>query len=186
MTVGAVVLCGGKSSRMGTQKAFLTIDGETFLSRTLSQLQDFDEILISANDTGGDLPAGYPVAADRYPACGPMGGLHAALSLCRSDALLAVACDMPRLSPALPRLLLSHFDSGADAVIPVTADGRYHPLCAIYRKTLIPIFEEHLRAGKCKLITALPEDKVRFIPIPAELASCLCNINTPEEYRALG
>jgi len=185
MDIGSVVLCGGKSSRMGTQKALLTINGETFLHRTLTQLQDFEEILISANDPALASLCAYPVIPDRYPGCGPMGGLHAALSTCRSGALLAVACDMPCFTAALVRLLLSHWCEDADAVIAMTPDGRYHPLCAIYRKSLAPIFEDHLRSGKCKLLTALPRDGVRFVPVPEDLAPCLKNVNTPEDYLAL-
>lgn len=185
MNIGAVVLCGGKSSRMGSPKAFLAMDGETFLHRTLEQLQDFDEILLSINGSERNLPPQYQAVVDQYPACGPMGGLHAALSVCQSEALLAVACDMPYFSSELARLLREHLTPAVDAVIPVTPDGRYHPLCGIYRKTLGPVFQKYLQNGDYKLRSALGQIRVCYIPVTPSLAFCLRNVNTPEEYQAL-
>lgn len=183
MEIGAAVLCGGKSSRMGQEKAFLTLGGETFLERILKQLQGFDEILLSVNHTKTELLAQYPGVVDLYPNCGPMSGLHAALVSCRSDALLAVSCDMPFLHQDLVRLLCDSMRSDVDVVIPVSNDGRWHPLCAVYRKSLWPVFQENLEKGDYKLQNALKIMRVRNFYIPRNFENCLKNVNTPEEYR---
>lgn len=183
MKIGAVVLCGGKSRRMGQEKARLTLGGETFLERILGQLDGFDEILISVNGMETKPFLQYPSVADIYPRCGPMGGLHAALSFCRSDALLAVSCDMPFFHRDLARMLCNSVEPGIDAVAPLSADGLCQPLCAVYRKHLWPIFQQQLERGSYKLQDALKSMRVRNVYVTGRLEHYLENINTPEEYQ---
>lgn len=185
MKIGAVVLCGGMSRRMGSMKAMLPLGDTTFLERILIQLQDFDEVLLSVNGTEQGLPDGYPRVIDQYPGCGPMGGLHAALTACRSDALLAVACDLPFFQRDLGELLCRSLAKGVDAVVPITPDGYRHPLCAVYRKDTAAVFQKHLDKGTYKLRAALDTVNVCEIPVPEPLRHCLQNINTPEEYRTI-
>lgn len=185
MRIGAVVLCGGKSSRMGPPKPFLTIEGETFLQRILSQLQDFDEILLSVNGFEQWGPPQYRTVIDQEPNCGPMGGLHAALSACDSDALLAVSRDIPLFCAELSDILREAMESNVGAVIPVTPDGWCHPLCTVYHKALWPVFQTCLQSGKYKLLDALRQMHVRYIPVVGPLAACLKNVNTLEDYAYL-
>lgn len=185
MNTGAVVLCGGMSRRMGSAKALLPMGDATFLERILGQLEGFDEVLLSVSGRETELPEGYPRVADRYPGCGPMGGLHAALTASGSDALLAVACDLPLFRRELGQLLCGSLTEDEDAVVPVTPDGYRHPLCAVYRKETAAVFQRCLESGTYKLRAALDGMRVREISVPEELQPCLRNINTPEEYRAI-
>ena len=185
MKIGTVVLCGGQSSRMGIPKAFLTINGETFLQIILHQLRAYDECLLSVGNNTDLFPALYPAVLDQYPNCGPMGGLHAALSVCKSDALLAVSCDIPLFRVELASVLCKAMRPDVDVAVPVTPDGRCHPLCAIYRKSVASIFEAYLLAGNYKLQSAFQQLQVVYVPVNKSLASCLKNVNTPEEYHAL-
>ena len=186
MNIGAVVLCGGKSSRMGRSKVSLPLHGETFLTHTLSQLQSFDEILLSVNSAQHlEFSAPYPTVVDQYAECGPMGGLHATLQACRSEALFAVSCDLPYFSSKLADFLCQEMNPALDVVIPVSESGRFHPLCAVYRKGVFPIFEQCLRNGDFKLRNALRQMNVRYVSVPSALERCLTNVNTPEEYEQL-
>ena len=185
MKIGAVILCGGKSRRMGIEKSSLPIGEETFTERILKQLQNFDEVLLSINKTQQNLPQSYPHIMDQYPECGPMGGLHAALSACHSAALLAVACDLPLFRRELGELLCQSMEQGMDAVISVSPDGRIHPLCAVYKKEVSAVLEQRLLGGQYRLMDALEQMNVRYVTVPESLADCLRNINTPEEYKEI-
>src|SRR5438105_3476011 len=128
----AAILGGGRARRFGGRdKGALVVDGRSIFERQISQLTQITaDILL----VGGELPAGTLAAvrhvADRVPGCGPLGGLHAALSEARGDAIVVIACDMPYVTAPLLRHLLALVRE-ADAVVPRTDHG-YHPLCAAY------------------------------------------------------
>lgn len=183
MKIGACLLCGGKSSRMGRDKSDLELDGSTFRDRILTQLRLYDEVILSVNGREAKL-SDLPSVTDIYPDCGPMGGLHAALSACTSEVLLTVACDLPFYTNEVADLLCAHLTEEVDAVVPVTSDGRLHPLCALYRKNAAQVFETHLKEGNYRLRTVLDDLRVCYLPLPDELAPALRNINTPEDYAA--
>jgi molybdopterin-guanine dinucleotide biosynthesis protein A len=187
MKFGAVILCGGKSLRMGTDKALLTLDGLPFLERLSCELSEFDELLISVDSTDNHPPIKLTSIADIYPNCGPMGGLCTALSVCKSDALIVLSCDMPLFRRDFGEYLCGEFTPDADAVVPLTSDGRVHPLCAVYGKTALPIFERLLASGNFRMRDALAGLRVKYVSIKDSPYSemCLKNVNTPAEYEAL-
>jgi molybdopterin-guanine dinucleotide biosynthesis protein MobB len=199
-SVGAVILAGGKSERMGVDKAKLPWrDGRTLLERTAACLRHLGEVLISVGaepfgsreleSCKGRL-CGLPVVADRCPGRGPMGGIHSALLACRSDWLLAVSCDMPLFERELADYLISRISDepgGPGIVLPVTRDGQVHPLCGLYSKGAADILAGLMDAGSYRMTDAAR--KARFLPVsltgtpfPDET---LANVNTPEEYALL-
>ena len=112
--VCAVILAGGKSSRIGRDKASLTLGHETFLQRITAELDacGFGEKYVSlgagtAEKTEIRIPGGWTVIRDRFRDCGPLGGIHAALSLCRAEWALFVSCDTPLYRRELAELLIS-------------------------------------------------------------------------------
>ena len=184
MTIGTVLLAGGASRRMGTDKAKLKIDDTDFLTKIAAELGGFDEKLLSVARAGDrDVPAGFAEVPDIYTGRGPIGGLFSALSRCRSDALLAVSCDLPRFERGFAALLAENADD-CDVLISRTADGRAHPLCAVWRKSCAPVLAAHLRSGDCRLMNAAESLNVKYLD-PGAYARCLTNVNTPEDYKAL-
>jgi molybdopterin-guanine dinucleotide biosynthesis protein A len=207
-TTGAVILAGGKSSRMGENKAFLMLDKQTFIERILSQLTHFSEVLISAAPGIAELyaPFGVPVIEDLYAERGPIGGLYTALQACRSPYLLAIGCDKPFFEQGLGEYLAELAAGGAkgngssakgsggnakgggyDAVVPVSRDGRLQPLCAVYAKTCAEFLRGRITAGNYRMTAALEcmrtfRVSLADTPFPEQVLS---NINTPEEYRAI-
>ena len=193
--VCAVILAGGKSSRMGRDKASLTLGNETFLQRIAAELDacGFQEKYVSLgsgsrygmheeeNSTGtGEkteihIPVGWTAVRDRYRDCGPLGGIHAALSACRAEWALFVSCDTPLYRRELAELLISKVPglsevpgmskippsetdpekgeppAGTQLLIPVTPDGRWHMTCALWRRTLLPEVEAQLISGDHRL-----------------------------------
>ncbi len=186
MKIGAVILAGGKSSRMGTDKAGLKIGGVSFLEKIAAELSDFDELLISVDSEDKYIDLPYPKVPDQYKDCGPMGGMASALSVCRSRALLVLACDSPLFTKELAQSLCSKMDEDTDAVVPVT-DGRIHPLCGIYHKRCGDVFASFLSHGDYKIKNALKQMKTSYIDYSnsefSEIFST--NINTPREYEQM-
>ena len=186
MNIGCVILAGGKSSRMGTDKALLEINGTNFIKKIAGELDSFEEKIFARGNREPISLNGWQNIPDIYSECGPVGGLHAALAACRSDALFCVTCDMPFITAELFWELYDQMTDEDDAVILTEADGRVHPTCGIYRKSVGSTFEQQLQDGNYRVMHVLNRLKVRYVTIdPEKGAWQLKNINTPEEYREL-
>lgn len=183
---GAVLLAGGRSRRMGVCKAGLVLEGQTMLERTLAQLSCFEEVLLSTNDLA--LAGGLPVQVvpDLFPGCGPLAGLHAALSRTEKQALFCVPCDLPYLTGALPLLLLEAMTDESQALLCRDSTGRLHPLCGIYRKTCLPHLTAQLEAGRYRVLDALGGLTWQCLDTAGRLPdTTFLNMNTPPDYWAV-
>ena len=133
---GVLLLAGGKSSRLGQNKALLEYDGVPMIRRIAEQCVAFPEKILSSPI---DLPVeGFWRIADDTPECGPLGGIVSALRQCRSEALLVLSCDLACYRAELGDYLLSFLDSGWPAWCLRSRDGRTHYLCGIYTKAALP------------------------------------------------
>ncbi len=182
-TVLGVLLAGGLSSRMGTNKALLSFGGRTLLARTWALLTScLSHCVVSARSDY----AGYPVLLDASGRIGPVGAIATALSHAERaglTAVLALACDMPFLDAAIVRHLLSAWDGKSLAVFFRRADGRCEPLCALYACAGLPYFEAAIAGRTYALRAVLPEESVQYLSCPAAWEESFCNVNTPEEAR---
>jgi molybdopterin-guanine dinucleotide biosynthesis protein A len=179
------VLTGGKSSRMGADKAFLEFGGRTLLERALEVMhQACDEVAI----VGDPVKFGSYglVVQDLYPGCGPLAGIHAALLHSSAELNMVLAVDMPFVSREL-LLFLSARAEETEAVVtvPRTAIGS-QPLCAVYRRAFSATAEEALRAGKYKIDALFSAVAIRGIN-EEELEGAgfsermFFNVNTPDD-----
>lgn len=188
-TCCAVILAGGRNSRMGGRnKAFLKVGGETILERVLSRLRlFFDEILLVTRAPELYQERSVEVVGDVFEARSSLTGVHAGLARARAEYAFVVPCDAPFLHPNLIRLLLSELDPSADVIVPFH-DGRYEPLCAIYSKNCIGPIEEQLKRNDFKIyhffdkicLKTLPAERIRSAD--PEMRSFF-NVNTPDAYQ---
>ena len=185
------ILNGGRASRFGGRdKGALIVEGRALRDRLVTVLtQAVDEVMIVGGRTDDVAwPAGVRWVDDLVPDHGPLAGLQAALDAARCELVLVVACDMPGVTVPFVRYLVAAADT-VDAVVPRTQSG-YHPLCAVYRRTVLPLVSRHLAAGRLALRDLLTEVRVREVT-ETELAgighpaALLANLNTPDDYRAL-
>jgi molybdenum cofactor guanylyltransferase len=187
--VCAVILAGGRSSRMGVNKALLDFGGKPLIHVLVERvLSVTDHVLISSNDSVGYRFLNIPVIPDRYQGQGPLAGLHAAMLHDICDLYIVLACDLPNLqAPLLTRLI--SFTKGYDAAIPRTKDGLVHPLCAVYRRTCLPSVENALFRGANKVIDTFLDNSLNIRWIAPEEGQFddedLANINTPEDLHRL-
>jgi molybdopterin-guanine dinucleotide biosynthesis protein A len=160
--LSVAVMAGGKSRRMGSDKAFIPFRGRPLIEHVLDRVAGLaNELVIITNDPDPYSHLGHPIFGDIYRDSGPLGGIHSALLHGKHEYLLVVACDMPWLS----RPLLSHMISlrdTADAIVPRW--GRFpEPLHAIYSKSCLAPVENRLKAGMLKVVGFYGQADVRFI-----------------------
>jgi molybdopterin-guanine dinucleotide biosynthesis protein A len=148
--VTAFVLAGGKSSRMGSDKAFVQLAGETLLTKALKVARAVTEEVRIVGDAGKFSAFGR-VVEDVYRNQGPMGGIHAALATSSTDLNLILAVDLPFVEASFLKYLLSRArESGAMVTLPRAAQ-HLQPLCAIYQRAFAVVAEESLRNGRNKI-----------------------------------
>lgn len=191
----AAILIGGKATRFdGRDKSALLVEGRTILSRQIEALSGVApgvniDVMLVGGDRRHSAPASVRSVADIVPGCGPLGGLHAALSSAEHGVMLMLACDMPFVSAPLLRHLLSLASEGADVVVPQTERG-YHPLCAVYTRACLEPAARRLARGELRLAALFDGVRVRVVTADALAAfgdpdRLLANVNTSTEYRAI-
>ncbi len=187
--VGGIVLAGGKNSRMGGRdKAFLSVDGDSVISRTLRVFHRcFDEVVIVTNRPEKFQGLGVSVVTDELQDLGPLGGLHAGLGRIGSRFSFVTACDMPFLREEPIRFLADLVQSAEapDAVVPCW-DGDIEPLHAVYGTDLRARIVTAVDRGARSMRDFLP--LVRTDYVPQEVMEAVTgaeesfrNINTPDD-----
>mgnify|MGYP000876010510 FL=1 len=187
--VCAVILAGGKSRRMGTNKALLEIGGRPLIRILAERLRPLtNQILISSNDISSYAFLDLPIVPDRFAGQGPLSGFHAAMLYRECPLYVVLACDLPNLTLPLLRRLIRLVE-GFDAAIPRTSDGIAHPLCAVYRRSCLHAVELALARRANKVVETFLEYGllVRWVdPDEGNFKDTdLANINTPEDLRKL-
>ena len=192
MTIGGIVLCGGKSTRMGRPKATLPFGDETMLQRVVRLLGAAVSpiIVVAAREQPlPPLPGSVIITRDEREAKGPLEGIRAGLSALPAtiDAAYITSCDVPLLVPAFVERMIALMGDHDIAVMEI--DGFPHPLSAIYRRDTLPHVEALLAADRLRpvfLFDAVRTRRVQpeeMIGVDPELRT-LRNLNTPEDYRA--
>ncbi len=180
LSATAIILAGGKSSRIGTDKGMLSINGQTMLEHICKQLHGtFSQILISAGDAEKHSFAGFEVVRDKISSQGPLMGIASALEASANEINFVVACDIPHIEMDCVRKMLTEA-KGADIVVPTTDDRKYEPLFAIYRKSALDAIKRTLRKGERKISEVFDKCEVKYIDLGK--ADWLININTLAEY----
>jgi molybdenum cofactor guanylyltransferase len=180
MQVSGYVLAGGASSRMGQDKALLPYDGMTLVERLAGIVREAAGSVAVIGDPEKYGALGYPVFADQVPGCGPLGGLHTALTISSADWNLVVACDMPGISVDTLRTLVDGaVASSKNCVVAASMGGEMEPLCAVYHQRCLAAVSRAVKEKRFKMKDLVAELDPLIIPVdPAVVA----NINTPAEW----
>jgi len=180
------ITAGGKSSRMGEDKAWLQLGGRAMIEHVIAAVSHVtNELAIIANS-----PAyrrlGYRVFADSNPGIGPLEAIRTALSNSRTSHVILVGCDLPFITPDLLKLLVSASEDHC-ATVPTGADGNLEPLCAIYCCDALSAVTDLIREGERKVRLLFDRVTTRFVGFN-ELShlqgaeSFFENVNTREDY----
>ena len=181
------ILIGGKSSRMGADKAQLRLGAQSFTEKIADELASISQTIRVVGSQAEGVWNSWLVVPDVHSEWGALGGLHAALKACRSPWAAIVACDLPFVTSEL-FLRLSGLRENFEAVVPVQEDGRAQTLCALYRASVcLRRAEELIAAGERRprrLLEHVRARRVAFSEVADLEGSSLffTNVNTPEDY----
>jgi len=185
--VTGFVLAGGKSTRMGTDKALLELAGRPLIEHMLELAGSVCPQVRVVGD-----PAKFsrlaPVIDDLYAGQGPLAGIHAALANSETSLNLILGVDLPFLEADFLSYLISQSRTSGSVVTVPVADGFVQTLCAVYRREFREIAGRALAAGQNKVDAIFPQTSVRQL-FEEELAKAgfgarmFRNVNTPEEWQ---
>lgn len=184
----AIILCGGKSKRMGRPKAFLRYEGTTMIAHIISTVSEmFQKVILVSNEPDAYEDLGLDVVKDILPYRGPMGGILSGLLVAETDHAFVMACDMPLVSKKLIRDM-TEVRHGHDVVVLSHSQG-LEPLLGVYSKSCIKPLEESLFAGKLAVQDLLGGlDMITFDlegTTDSDALPTYFNINTPQDYAQL-
>jgi len=177
----AIVLAGGLSRRMKTDKSFLDMKGMPLISSVVMQLKAcFPTVIISTNNPEKYSFLGLPLVPDNPPHGGPVAGILAGLKASIYDLNFVMACDIPVVSRSIIRSLFTGIGDH-DGALPSQGSGVWEPFFALYHKRMIPVMEDVMRGKDSWMRTVL--DAADVVTVEVDPSLWPNNINTPEEYR---
>ena len=183
-SITGIILAGGKSSRMGTDKGLVNLKGHSLINHVIQvvNLMCDDIIIISNQPRYKNL--GVPVFEDILKNKGPVGGLHSGLRHSKTQYNLLVACDMPNISFDLIKFVLDNVDGTEDAVVPLN-NNQPEPLCGVYAKNCIAQLEKAIDENRFKMQEILKNLNTKYISVDESLpfytSELFMNVNTMED-----
>jgi len=176
--ISAAVMAGGKSKRLGQNKALLQISNSTVVERVLNTISPYvQKVKIITNSPEEYSYLEIETAKDIRPGCGPLSGIHAALSLTPSEYVLVLSCDIPLVGSDHIKLLVSSC-RGHD--ITIFKHKNFEPLCAVYRRSCLDALNELIDHNECRIIDLFPTLDVKVVRV--DNAEMFRSINTKEDY----
>ena len=184
--IGIGILASEKSRRMNTNKAFLQIEGSSFIEHACKEFDSFGQIFISANSKDSYKDLGFTVVEDEHHGVGPMEGIYQILKKSKYEYNFICSVDMPFLKHELLENLISKIDQDNDCYV-YEDKKRVHPTCAIYSKSLVPLIEKLINEEKYCLLEIFDQSNTKYIQFPnGQLdKKMLININTQQDYDRL-
>ena len=187
--VTGIILSGGKSTRMGENKAFIELEGVPIVRRIYTLFKElFQEVIIVTNQQELFKYFDSKIYSDLIPNQGALGGLYTGLFFSTFQYSFCVACDMPFIKKALVQYIINHIE-GEDVIVPRTEDG-LQPLHAIYSKNCLDPIKIIMEQGKYKIIDFYNRVNVKIVEekdftLLDPLRESFINVNTPEELHSI-
>ncbi len=187
-TATVMILAGGKSSRMGTNKALLPMDGKANIELIKDQLTPFfSDIIVVTNDFEAYEFLKVPMVKDEYIGKGPLAGIHTGLKNSKTETNLFVACDMPFVSGELAKYLIELCDD-YEGVVP-RINGTLHPLFSVFKKSALPKVEQCLQEDRLRIRDLLEKLQILYVNerelegvMVGNIEKIFYNMNYPLDY----
>jgi len=186
--VTAAILCGGKSRRMGFDKAFLMDDEQYLLLQTVGKLQSLFEQVVLVSNTKAKFEGRtdfteFRILEDHYMEKGPMGGISTALEQAQTEYVFIMACDMPLPDIGLIVRMYRKLEEEEEQVLVCSHQGKLEPLLAFYHKSCLSVFKKQMEIGELKPRSAFPALNVRHYCLSDTEMNAIANLNTPEDVQ---
>lgn len=183
MNVGAIILAGGKSSRMGTDKGLLSLNGKPMVAHVMDILKPItDDIIIISNNVAYEV-FGVPVYEDLIKDAGPLAGIYTGLKHSKHDKNIVVSCDVPFVSEKLLHYLINSCKN-YDVTIPIK-NNKTHQVIGLYDKKCVPIFKNELYNNQLKMKVALEKINLNIVDANQFDEKEFINVNTPIELKEI-
>ncbi len=188
MSISAIILAGGRATRMGgVDKGLVQLQQKPLIQHVIKRLKpQVDEIIINANREIKQYQAlGYPVLCDEQADfIGPLAGFSLGLKHAKHDHLLTVPCDSPLLPPELAKRLMQELiENNADIAV-ATNDGNAHPVFSLCKKNVLPSLTEYLASGERRVSAWQKSQKYIEVDV-SDVADAFINLNTFEDLSSL-
>ncbi len=182
--ITGIILAGGKSSRMGTDKGFLKLNGKFFVEHSIAAISPLvSRIIIVSNNSAYD-SFKLERVNDIIQDSGPLAGIYSGLNHSKTDYNLVLSCDIPLIKTSILEMLINAQDGDSD-IVQIVSQGKQMPLIALYKKHCEPTFFKLLQNDERRLHIALNQCKVKNIELNSEYDVFTKNINTPEELNEI-
>lgn len=183
MTTTAVILAGGKSARYGTPKGLVPINGKPLIENLIDEIKvsGIEKIYLSTDETEIYSEFNLEVISDEYTESGPLAGIHSALKTTGDESILVLSCDMPNITSVELKRLIEKANESDAGLIYVSTPSREHPLCSVFKSTLLP-----------KIITALENQELSVLDFCHSVENEIVffhddepflNLNTPDDLK---
>ena len=178
-----ILLCGGKSSRMGKEKGVCKLHNKSLIEYGVGALGKVIENIILGTDKSEFEYLGYPMVKDEFVGIGPLSGIYSCLKASTTDDNFILSCDMPLVTEELIRFIINNKEK-YDAVIPMF-NNFPEPLCAYYHKNIVPEIEKSIEDGVYKIQEVAKGLNTKYLNIDPSVDffddHLFYNINTPDE-----
>ncbi|TGV01484.1 molybdenum cofactor guanylyltransferase [Flavivirga rizhaonensis] len=182
--ITGIILAGGKSSRMGTDKGFLILNEKPFIQHSMDALKPLvSEIIIVSDNPDYDI-LGYKRVTDTIKDAGPVAGICSGLEASKTDYNLVLSCDIPLIKTGILDKLIVNTDADSD-IIQIESNGKTMPLIALYKKQCSSIFSNLLKKDERRLRIAVNQCRVKNISLSYHDYKTTMNVNTKEELKQL-
>ena len=182
--ITGIILAGGKSSRMGTDKGFLLLNNKPFVQYSIDALKPLvSEIIIVSDNPEYDV-FGLKRVNDITKNAGPVAGIYAGLSASSTEYNIVLSCDIPLISTEVLQKLINAIDADSEIIL-AESNGKSMPLIAIYKKSIAETFNTFLEQDERRLRVVVNACKSKNIILENELAFTTMNVNTPNELKTI-
>ncbi len=182
--ITGIILAGGKSSRMGTEKGLIIYKNKPFVEHIIEAMSPLvDNIIIISNNKAYE-SFGFKCYEDLIKNTGPLAGIYTGLRYSKTENNLIVSCDVPLINTVILQKLTDQKNDTSE-VIQLQCQGENMPLIALYKKSCEVIFMEELHQNQKKVQKALKKCNVKTVIIDGSLEQVTANINTPEDLELL-
>jgi molybdenum cofactor guanylyltransferase len=178
------ILCGGKSTRMQTEKGLVLYHGKPFIEHIIEAVLPISSNIILVTNTDDYDYLEYRKIKDIQPEKGPLGGIYTAFMESESELNLILSCDIPLITTEILEELIAKHNADFDVTVFEDSD-RLHPLIGIYSTKIIPIIEKAIAENDLKMMRFLSKIKCQKLKIEKDNSHFFKNINSPEELKEL-
>lgn len=183
MNVGAIILAGGKSSRMGQDKGLMLINNKPMISYIIETLKKLTQDITIVSNQKEYHSFGFPIVEDLIKNAGPLAGIYTGLVNAKNTKNIIVSCDVPNISVELLSFLINNSEQ-SEVVIPEN-NNKTHQVIGVYDKSCIPFFKQALESNQLKLKDVLKKVKTEVVDANRFNKSEFINVNTPNELNEL-